>query len=150
MEADRNVESVTPKRMNPITVLLAEDHQIVRAGLRSMLGGSTDFKVIGEAENGRQAVTLAASLCPDVVVMDITMPLLDGLEATRQILQHAAATKVLVLTSHADAMFIEQARAAGAAGYLTKDSAMVLPEAIRAIYQGVPFFSPGHSPLKTS
>lgn len=136
--------------MNPITVLLAEDHQIVRAGLRSMLGGSTEFKVIGEAENGLQAVTLAASLCPDVVVMDITMPLLDGLEATRQILQTAPTTKVLVLTAHPDVIFIEQAKAAGAAGYLTKDTATVLPEAIRAVCHGVPFFSPGHSPLKIS
>ena len=136
--------------MNPITILLAEDHPIVRTGLRSMLGGSTDFKVIGEAENGLQAVTMAARLCPDVVVMDITMPLLDGLEATRQILQNAPATKVLVLTAHADAMFIEQAKALCAAGYLTKDTAMVLPDAIRAICKGVPFFSPGHSPLNIS
>lgn len=136
--------------MNLITVLLAEDHQIVRAGLRSMLGGSTDFKVIGEAANGLQAVTMAASLCPDVVIMDITMPLLDGLEATRQILQNAPATKVLVLTAHADAAFIERARAVGAAGYLTKDTAMVLPDAIRAICHGVPFFSPGSSPLRIS
>lgn len=136
--------------MNPITVLLAEDHQIIRAGLRAMLGGSTDFKVIGEAENGLQAVALTASLCPEVVVMDITMPLLDGLEATRQILQHSAATKVLVLTAHADAMFVEKARKVGASGYLTKDTAMVLADAIRAICDGTPFFSPGHSPLKIS
>ncbi len=136
--------------MNPITVLLAEDHQIVRAGLRTMLGGSPDFKVIGEAENGLQAVAMAASLCPDVVVMDISMPLLDGIEATRQILQHSAAAKVLVLTCHPDSSFIEQARAAGAAGYLTKDTATVLPDAIRGICRGAPFFSPGHSPLKIS
>jgi DNA-binding NarL/FixJ family response regulator len=93
---------------------------------------------------------MAARLSPDVVVMDITMPLLDGLAATGQILQHAAATKVLVLTSHADSAFIELARAVGAAGYLTKDTAMVLPDAIRAICDGVPFFSPGKSPLKIS
>jgi DNA-binding NarL/FixJ family response regulator len=136
--------------MNPITVLLAEDHTIIREGLRAMLRRSTDFKVIGEAENGRQAVAMAGSLCPDVVVMDITMPLLDGLAATRQILQHSAATKVLVLTSHADSAFIELARAVGAAGYLTKDTAMVLPDAIRAICQGFEFFSPGKSPLKIS
>ena len=144
--------SLPPSRtlMNPITVLLAEDHQIVRAGLRTMLGSSTDFKVIGEAENGLQAVNLAATLCPDVVVMDITMPLLDGLEATRQILQNASTTKVLVLTAHADVIFIERAREVGAAGYLTKDTATVLPDAIREIFHGSPFFSPGHSPLKAS
>lgn len=136
--------------MNPITVLLAEDHQIVRAGLRTMLGRSPDFKVIGEAANGLQAVSMAASLSPEVVVMDITMPLLDGLEATRQILQHSAATKVIILTCHADSPLIEQARAVGASGYLTKDTATVLPEAIRAICHGAPFFSPGHSPLKIS
>jgi DNA-binding NarL/FixJ family response regulator len=136
--------------MNPITILLAEDHQIIRAGLRSMLGGSTEFKVIGEAVNGLQAVAMAARLYPDVVVMDITMPFLDGIEATRQILQSNPATKVLVLTSHADCPFVEQARAVGAAGYLTKDTAIVLPDAIRAICKGVPFFSPGHSPLNIS
>ena len=136
--------------MNPITVVLAEDHQIIREGLRSMLGGSEDFKIIGEAENGLQAVALAARLCPDVVVMDITMPFLDGLSATRQILQNSASTKVLILTGHADTAFIEQAREIGASGYLTKQTATVLPEAIRAICKGVPFFSPGHSSLKIS
>jgi DNA-binding NarL/FixJ family response regulator len=136
--------------MNPITVVLAEDHQIIREGLRSMLGGSEDFKIIGEAENGLQAVALAARLCPDVVVMDITMPFLDGLSATRQILQNSASIKVLILTGHADTAFIEQAREIGASGYLTKQTATVLPEAIRAVCKGVPFFSPGHSSLKIS
>ncbi len=149
-DTDYNVESATPILMNPITVLLAEDHKIIREGLRAILRHSTDIKVIGEAENGRQAVAMAASLCPDVVVMDLTMPLLEGLEATRQILQNSATTKVLVFTAHADSPFIEQAKAAGASGYLTKDTALVLTDAIRAVWQGVPFFSPGNSPLKAS
>ena len=143
--------SPTPRTlMNPITVLLAEDHKIVRDGLRAMLGRCSDFKVIGEAENGLQAVSMAGSLFPDLVVMDLTMPLMNGLEATRQILQSTPATKVLVLTAHADAILIEQARALGAAGYLTKDTATVLPDAIRAICHGAPFFSPGSSPLRIS
>ncbi|MEQ1752412.1 MAG: response regulator transcription factor [Prosthecobacter sp.] len=136
--------------MNPITVLLAEDHQIVRAGLRSILENSTDFKVVGEAEKGLQAIAMSTRLCPSVVVMDITMPLMDGLEATRQILQNNPIIKVLVLTAHADPHFIEHAMKLGAAGYLTKDTAAVLPEAIRAVCGGVSFFSPGNSPLKIS
>ena len=136
--------------MKPITVVLAEDHRIIREGLRAMLGNSEDFKIIGEAENGLQAVAMAGHLCPDVVVMDITMPFLDGLSATRQILQNSASTKVLILTGHADTAFVEQAREIGASGYLTKETATVLPEAIRAICKGAPFFSPGHSSLKIS
>ena len=142
---------LTPtKLMIPITVLLAEDHKIIREGLRALLERSPNFNVIGEAENGHQAVAMVGLLRPDVVVMDLTMPLLDGLEATRQILQTAPTTKVLVLTSHAAAAFVDQAMAVGAAGYLTKDTAIVLPDAIRAVCQGVPFFSPGKSPLNIS
>ncbi len=129
--------------LKPTTVLLVDDHEIVRAGVRAVLA-SSDFKIIAEAENGVQAVAMAAHLCPDVVIMDISMPLLNGMEATRQICHQVATTKVLMLTSHADRSFIEKARAAGAAGYLTKDAAMSLPGAIRAICNGVPFFSPGH------
>ena len=83
--------------MKSISVLLAEDHQIVREGLRAMLNLEPDIKVVGEAENGRQAVDLVAKLNPDVVVMDIAMPLLNGMEATRQILQGRPDTKVLIL-----------------------------------------------------
>jgi DNA-binding NarL/FixJ family response regulator len=88
--------------MNPITVLLAEDHMIVREGLLALLKQETDIQVVGEAENGRQAVALAASLAPDVVVMDIAMPLLNGLEATRQILHATPITRVLILSAHGD------------------------------------------------
>jgi len=132
--------------MNPITVLLAEDHLIVREGLRALLKSEPDLKVVGEAENGREAVTLSSKLCPDVVVMDIAMPLLNGLEATRQILQATPSTKVLVLSAHSDDAYVEQVMALGAAGYLIKQTAAhVLPEAIREVHKGKSFFSPSIS-----
>lgn len=136
--------------MNPITVLLAEDHTIVREGLRALLKLEDDFKVVGEAENGRQAVALASKLCPDVVVMDIAMPLLNGLEATRQILQTTPSTKVLVLSAHSDDAYVEQVMALGASGYLIKQTAAhVLPDAIREIHKGKAFFSPAISKRRT-
>ncbi len=129
--------------MNPITVLLAEDHMIVRDGLIALLKLEPGIKVVGEAENGRQAVALASKLCPDVVVMDIAMPLLNGLEATRQILQCTPNTKVLVLSAHSDDAYVEQVMALGASGYLIKQTAAhVLPDAIRDVHKGKPFFSP--------
>ncbi|MES2466114.1 MAG: response regulator transcription factor [Verrucomicrobiota bacterium] len=132
--------------MKPITVLLAEDHMIVREGLRALLKLETDIKIVGEAENGRQAVALVGQLGPDVVVMDIAMPLLNGLEATRQILQTAPSTKVLMLSAHSDDAYVEQVMALGASGYLIKQTAAhVLPEAIREIQQGRTFFSPSIS-----
>ncbi len=132
--------------MNPITVLLAEDHLIVREGLRALLNLETDMKIVGEAENGRQAVSLACQLGPDVVVMDIAMPLLNGLAATRQILQASPSTKVLMLSAHSDDSYVEQVMALGAAGYLIKQTAAhVLLEAIREVYQGRPYFSPSIS-----
>ncbi len=132
--------------MKPITVLLAEDHMIVREGLRALLKLETDIKIVGEAENGRQAVALVSQLGPDVVVMDIAMPLLNGLEATRQILQTAPSTKVLMLSAHSDDAYVEQVMALGASGYLIKQTAAhVLPEAIREIQQGRTFFSPSIS-----
>lgn len=132
--------------MNPITVLLAEDHTIVREGLLALLKLEYDIHVIGEAENGRQAVTLASELRPDVVVMDIAMPLLNGLEATRQILHAAPKTKILVLSAHSDDTYVEKVMALGAAGYLIKQtSSHVLPEAIRKVCAGGHFFSPSVS-----
>jgi DNA-binding NarL/FixJ family response regulator len=129
--------------MSLITVLLAEDHLIVREGLRALFNLETDMKIVGEAENGRQAVSLVCQFCPDVVVMDIAMPLLNGLAATRQILQTAPSTKVLMLSAHSDDSYIEQAMALGAAGYLIKQTAAdVLPKAIREVHQGRPYFSP--------
>ncbi len=132
--------------MKPITVLLAEDHMIVREGLRALLRLETDIEVVGEAENGRQAVNLTASLCPDVVVMDIAMPLLNGLEATRQILRATPGTKVLILSAHSDDAYVERVMELGAAGYLVKQTAAhILPKAIREIHGGVLFFSPAIS-----
>src|SRR6478672_12572991 len=100
--------------MKRITVLLAEDHQIVREGFRSLLKHETDIEVVGEAETGRQAVLLARKLHPAVVVMDIAMPLLNGLEATRQILKDFPKTKVIILSAHSDDAYVEQVVALGA------------------------------------
>jgi DNA-binding NarL/FixJ family response regulator len=129
--------------MQSITVLLAEDHLLVREGLRALLQAEGCFQVIGEADTGRQAVDLSRTLRPDVVVMDIAMPLLNGLEATRQIHKAVPATKVLILSAHSDDAYVEQAIALGAAGYLVKQSsARFLCEAIREIHKGNSFFSP--------
>jgi len=129
--------------MNSINVLLAEDHQIVREGLRAMLNLEPDIKVVAEAENGRQAVELVTKVRPDVVVMDIAMPLLNGMEATRQILQSFPGTKILILSAHSDDAYVAMVMAIGASGYLIKQTAAhVLPEAIRAVHQGKTFFSP--------
>ena len=123
--------------MKTITVLIAEDHAVVRGGLRALLTAEADIQVIGEAENGRQAVTMTNKLRPDVVVMDIAMPLLNGLEATRQILKSAPDTKVLMLSAHNDDEYVEQTMAWGAAGYLVKQSsAHLLSKAIRDVHAG--------------
>ncbi|MEI6278272.1 MAG: response regulator transcription factor [Verrucomicrobiae bacterium] len=132
--------------MKPITVLLAEDHLIVREGLLALLKLESDIKVVGEAVNGREAVTLAAKLRPDVIVMDVAMPLLNGLEATRQILRATPGAKVLMLSAHGDDAYVEKAMEIGAAGYVIKQStAHVLADAIREVHAGNPFFSPSVS-----
>ncbi len=129
--------------MKKITILLAEDHTIVREGLRNMLDSETDFEVIGEATTGRQAVALVQKLQPAVIVMDIAMPLLNGLEATRQILHAGTGTKVLMLSAHSDDTYVEQAIAFGAKGFLLKQtSSNDLSKAIREIEKGNTFFSP--------
>src|SRR5579872_6792088 len=129
--------------MNRITVLLAEDHEIVREGFRCLLRHECDIEVIGEASTGRQAVQLTRKLRPAVVVMDIAMPLLNGLEATRQIRKDCPDTKVLILSAHNDDAYIEQVAALGAAGFLLKQtSSHVLAKAIREIQKGNTFFSP--------
>lgn len=126
-----------------ITVLLAEDHMVVREGLRTLLEAEGDIQVIGEAETGRQAVKSAKELRPAVVVMDIAMPLLNGLEATRQIRKAVPGTKVLILSAHSDDAYVEQVIALGAAGYLLKQtSAHVLARAVREVQEGNTFFSP--------
>ncbi len=129
--------------MKRITVLLAEDHEIVRQGLRKLLEAEADIEVVGEAETGRQAVAQTKKLRPDVVVMDIAMPLLNGLEATRQIRLAVPDTKVLILSAHSDDAYVEQVAVLGAAGYLIKQtSADLLSKAIREVHKGNPFFSP--------
>jgi len=128
--------------MKRITVLLAEDHMVVREGLWRLLSAEEDFEVVGEAQNGRQTVQLAKKFRPDVVVMDIAMPLLNGLEATRQILKIIPGAKVLILSAHSDHAYVEKAIANGAVGFLLKQtSAHELSQAIREVQNGKTFFS---------
>jgi len=129
--------------MKPIRVLLADDHTVVLEGLRALLAAQGDIAVVGEAQTGRQAVRLAGELLPDVIVIDIAMPLLNGLEAARQILAAHSDAKLLILSAHCDDAYVEQALELGAAGYVTKQtSALVLSRAIREVHQGRQFFSP--------
>jgi DNA-binding NarL/FixJ family response regulator len=129
--------------MKRITVLLAEDHTIVREGFRRMLELENDLHVVGEAEDGREAVALVKKLRPAVVLMDIAMPRLNGLEATRQVLKVVPATKVLMLSAHGDDAYVKDATAAGAVGFLLKQSSSHLVcEAIREVQKGNTFFSP--------
>jgi len=129
--------------MQYITVLLADDHIIVRQGLRALLMTEDDIEIVGEADNGRQAVELARELMPDVVVMDIAMPVLNGLEATRQLTRTVPSTRVLILSSYSDDEYVQQLMEAGAAGYLVKQTAAnELVKAIREAKNGNAFFSP--------
>ena len=109
--------------MQKITVLLADDHTVLRQGLRALLAAETDIEIVGEAENGRQAVQLAMKFLPDIVVMDIAMPLLNGLDATRQIIRDIPSCKVIILSSYSDDEYVEQLTDAGAIGYLLKQTA---------------------------
>ena len=129
--------------MNKIRVLLADDHTILRDGIRALLDDQADIEVIGEAQDGQATVKMTAQLQPDVVVMDIAMPLLNGLEATRQIQRDFPQVKVLILTMHENEEYIRQVLAAGALGYVLKDAAARdLLGAIRAVYQGDAVLSP--------
>lgn len=129
--------------MSAINVLLAEDHAIVRDGLRVLLDLEKDLHVVAEASDGHQAVDLAEKLRPDVIVMDVAMPVLNGLEATRQILRHRPETKIIILSAHNDDAYVKQALAFGASGYLLKQiAANMLPRAIREVHRGTPCFSP--------
>src|SRR5580698_2593161 len=128
--------------MKRITVLLAEDHMIVREGFRKMLELEADLEVVGEAKEGRQAVALAKKLRPNVVLMDIAMPLLNGLEATRQILKAIPGARVLILSAHNDDAYVKNATESGAMGFLLKQtSSHEVCRAIREIHQGKTFFS---------
>lgn len=129
-----------------IRVLLADDHTVVRQGLRVLLEAEPDIAVVGEAETGRQAVQLAKKLSPDVIVMDIAMPNLNGLEATRQIAKEVPAAKLLVLSSYNDDEYVHQVTEAGATGYLLKQTAATdLIKAVRETKNGNAFFSPAIS-----
>ncbi|MCA9956013.1 MAG: response regulator transcription factor [Anaerolineales bacterium] len=132
--------------MKKITVFLADDHTIVRKGLLSLLVNQADLEVVGEAENGRIALTRIEQLQPDVVVMDITMPFLNGLEATRQIKRRWPHIQVVMLTVHTTEEYIFQILEAGASGYVVKQAApSELVMAIRAAYGGETFLSPSIS-----
>jgi DNA-binding NarL/FixJ family response regulator len=132
--------------MKSITVVLADDHAIVREGLRKLLEAEDDIEVVGEAANGREAVKMTRELLPSVVVMDIAMPLLNGLEATRQILKAVPATKVLILSAHNDDVYVDQVMEIGASGFLIKQtSALALAKAIREARKGNTLFSPSLS-----
>src|SRR5215210_6947343 len=114
-----------------IRILLVDDHKILRDGLRSLLQTHADFEIIGEAQDGRAAVEMAERLSPNVVVMDIGMPDLNGVEATRQIIERVPAVRVIALSAYADRRLIAETLKAGASGYLLKDSAFEeLAEAI--------------------
>lgn len=129
--------------MDKIRILLADDHTILRNGIRALLEDEPGMTVVGEAEDGRSAVTLACQLEPDVVVMDIAMPLLNGLEATRQIKRQCPRVRVLILTMHDNEEYIRQVLEAGAMGYVLKDAAAKeLISAIRAVYHGEAVLSP--------
>jgi DNA-binding NarL/FixJ family response regulator len=128
--------------MNRITVMLAEDHMIVREGFRRILELDSDLEMVGEAQDGRQAVQLAKKLRPDVVLMDIAMPQLNGLEATRQLLKALPATKVLILSAHSEDAYVENAIESGAVGFLLKQtSAHEVCKAIHVVAKGERFFS---------
>jgi len=129
--------------MKQITILLADDHMLIREGLRSLLSMDKHFKVVGEAADGLQAISMACSLKPEVVVLDIAMPKLNGLETAKRILQQPSAPKILMLSAHADDIYIDQVAAMGAVGYLVKQtSASFLIKAIKEIVKGKVFFSP--------
>lgn len=126
-----------------IRVLLADDHTILRAGLRMMLDAQPDIEVIGEASDGRQALAEAQRLQPDVVLMDITMPEMNGIEATRQIKRALDSTRVLILTMHENEEYLFQVLRAGASGYILKEAAGTeLISAIRVVFSGRFYMSP--------
>lgn len=129
-----------------IRVLLVDDHQIVRDGLRSLLDKQLDIQVVGEAENGREALESARALRPDVVVMDIGMRELNGIDATRQLKAEHPEMRVVALSMHADRRYVSEMLAAGASGYLLKDSAFEeLTQALRSVASGQMFLSKGVS-----
>jgi len=129
--------------MKRIRILIADDHGIVRTGLRLQLERNEQFEVVGEAADGREAVRMAEQLVPDVVIMDIAMPSLNGIQAAAQIIKALPNTGIIMLSMHSDETYITRTLAAGAKGYLLKDNAEVdLYRAVQVVAQGKPFFSP--------
>jgi two-component system response regulator NreC len=129
--------------VNSIRIILADDHTILREGIRSLLEDEPDLVVIGQAEDGHAAVRMACELAPDVIVMDLAMPLLNGLEATRQIKRQKPEVKILILTMHENEEYIRQVLACGAQGYILKDAAARdLIGAIRSVQRGESVLSP--------
>src|ERR1700751_7908 len=132
--------------MRKIRILLADDHQLMRSGIRLMLERESDLSVVGEASDGREAVALAKSLRPDVVVMDIGMANLNGIEAAQQVTQNRPEVAIVMLSMHSDECYVLRALKAGARGYLLKDSAEAdLIKAVHAVAGGKSFFSPAVS-----
>jgi two-component system response regulator NreC len=126
-----------------LKVLIADDHGVVRKGLRLLLEQYPELEVAGEAANGREAVKLAAELSPDIILMDVAMPLLNGIEAAEQIRKANGGTGIIMLTMHADESYVLRALNAGVKGYLLKESAEEdLLRAVKAVSHGKPFFSP--------
>ena len=129
--------------MKKLRILLADDHTVMRNGLRALLERQPNLEVVGESENGRHTVEVSASLKPDVVIMDIGMPILNGIEATKQIVNQHPAIAVVILSMYSDETYVMRALTAGARAYLLKDSAAGdLIGAIEAVSHGKSFFSP--------
>jgi two-component system, NarL family, response regulator NreC len=124
-------------RPDVIRVILADDHLVVRAGLKALLGATKDIEVVGEATNGREAIALIERLKPDVAVMDLDMPLMDGIAATKELVKLEVPTRVLILTMHTEEEYLVTLLEAGAAGYLVKNAAdRELADAVRAVAAG--------------
>jgi DNA-binding NarL/FixJ family response regulator len=129
--------------MNKVRILIADDHGIVRKGLRLQLEQHEEFQVVGEAADGREAVRLAEELSPDVIIMDIAMPNLNGIQATTQLVKKNPNLGVIMLSMHSDESYLTRTLSAGAKGYLLKDSAdQDLYRAVQSVSEGKPFFSP--------
>jgi len=130
--------------MRKTSILLADDHAVVRQGFRRILEAQNDLEVVGEASNGREAVDEATKLQPDLVVMDVAMPELNGIEATRRVKEFSPRTRILALSMHKDAVYVREILRAGAQGYLLKDSSDAdLVAAVRAVAKGEGWVSPG-------